>query len=379
LLELSAKPLKGIPIMNAIVLAGGVGTRLWPRSRQSRPKQFSDITGCGRTMLQSTVERMKGISVDEQIYIITGQQYVDLAREQVGQLPFNNVIAEPCGRNTAPAIALACIHLRRQGNNGVIVVLPADHTIQNIDRFQMALRRAEEVAQAGYIVTLGIEPTMPHTGYGYIKRGELIRGASSTLDGNCDLPVYAVEHFLEKPDLATAQHFLDQGSYYWNGGIFVSRLDRMLDELARQMPELYERMLEIEKAFDDPEVGAQRLAQIWPTLPDISIDYGVIEGAEKVAVVPLLAGWNDAGSWDALDHVLDSDDRANVQVCGDMLLLNSNSNIVYGDSRFVALIGVSDLVVVDTGDALLIAHKRQIQSVKHVVEHLRQFNRAELL
>jgi len=365
--------------MNAIVLAGGVGTRLWPRSRQARPKQFSDITGCGRTMLQSTVERMKGLSVHEQIYIITGQQYVDLAREQVTQLPFNNVIAEPCGRNTAPAIGLACIHLRHQGIDGVIAVLPADHTIQNMERFQMALRQAEEVAQEGYIVTLGIEPTVAHTGYGYIKRGAIVRGASSTLDGNCGLPVYEVEQFLEKPDLATAQHFLDVGGYYWNGGIFVSRLDRMLNEFAQQMPELYARLLEIETALDDADGGRQAISEIWPTLPDISIDYGIIEGASHVAVVPLHAGWNDAGSWDALDQVLNCDESSNIQVSGDMLLLGSNGNIVYGDSRFVALVGVSDLVVVDTGDALLIGHKREIQKVKHVVEHLRQLNRAELL
>jgi mannose-1-phosphate guanylyltransferase len=330
-------------------------------------------------MLQSTVERLKGIAVNEQIYVVTGQQYVDLAREQVTQLPFDNVIAEPCGRNTASAIGLACIYLRHRGIDDVIAVLPADHTIQSIERFQMALRQAEEVAREGYIVTLGVEPTMPHTGYGYIKRGAMVRGASSTLDGNCDLPVYCVEQFLEKPDLATAQRFLEIGGYYWNGGIFVSSLERMLDEYARQMPDLYARLLEIEKAFDDPDGGRQKIAEIWPTLPDISIDYGIIEGAGEVAVVPLHAGWNDAGSWDALAQVLNCDESANIQVCGDMLLLDSKSNIVYGDSRFVALVGVSDLVVVDTGDALLIGDKRQIQRVKHVVEHLRQLNRAELL
>jgi len=365
--------------MNAIILAGGVGTRLWPRSRKSRPKQFSDITGCGNTMLQSTVERLKGIAVNEQIYVVTGEQYVDLAREQVAQLPLANLIAEPCGRNTAPAIGLACIHLRRQGIDDVIAILPADHTIQNVERFQMALRQAEKAAREGYIVTLGVEPTVPHTGYGYIKRGALVYGASSTLDGNCDLPIYGVDQFLEKPDLATAQHFLGAGGYYWNGGIFVSRLDRMLDEFACQMPELYARLLEIENALDQPDGGRQAMAEIWPTLPDISIDYGIIEGAAQVAVVPLHAGWNDAGSWDALDQVLNCDESANIQVRGDMLLLDSKANIVYGDSRFVALIGVSDLVVVDTGDALLIGHKGQIQRVKHVVEHLRQLNRAELL
>jgi mannose-1-phosphate guanylyltransferase len=374
--------------MDSIILAGGVGTRLWPRSRQSRPKQFSDITGCGRTMLQSTIERLGHLSADDEIFIITGQQYVGLAREQAPQILAQNVLAEPCGRNTAPAIGLACVHLRQQGKDGVIAVLPADHTIQNVEQFQRALRRAEEAAQAGYLVMLGIEPNMPHTGYGYIKRGPTgilsnnenhIGDHSNGDHSNGPLPVYTVEHFLEKPDLATAQGFLAEGGYYWNGGIFVSRLDRMLDEFARQMPELYTRLEEIEAVLHDPAQSAQLLAEIWPTMPDISIDYGVIERAKQVAVVPLQAGWNDAGSWDALDQVLSGDESANIQVRGDMLLLDSTGNIVYGDSRFMALIGVSDLVVVDTGDALLIGHKSQIQRVKHVVEHLRQGNRKELL
>jgi len=363
--------------MNAIILAGGVGTRLWPRSRQSRPKQFSDITGCGQTMLQSTVARMKDIAGDEQIYVITGKQYVNLVHEQAPQLPLGNVIAEPCGRNTAPAIGLACIHLRHQGRDGVIAVLPADHTIQDVAGFQKALSQAEKAAQEGYLVTLGIEPLFAHTGYGYIKRGAKFEGETLAHEGG--EAIYVVDRFLEKPDLATAERFLEEGGYYWNGGIFVCRIDRMLDEIARQMPELYLRLLKIEEALDDADGGAQLLDELWPTMPDVSIDYGVIEGATHVAVVPLAAGWNDAGSWDALDQVLASDASSNIHVSGDLLLLDSKSNIVYGDSRFVALIGVSDLVVVDTGDALLIGHKRQIQGVKHVVEHLRHLNRLELL
>ena len=360
--------------MYAIILAGGVGTRLWPRSRQSRPKQFSDITGSGRTMLQATVDRLEGLAADDEIYVITGEQYVEMVSEQVKQIPAQNIIAEPSGRNTAPAIGLACIHLRHQGKNGVVAVLPADHTIQNIDHFQRALRRAEEAAEAGDLVMLGIEPNGPHTGYGYIKRK-----ATMVAQVNGDLPIYAVDHFLEKPDLATAQGFLSDGGYYWNGGIFVSRLDRMLDEFARQMPEMYAQLEEIEAGLHDPAASAQWLADKWGNMPNISIDYGVIEGAKQVAVVPLQAGWNDAGSWDALDQVLGGDESSNVQVSGDMLLLDSTGNIVYGDNRFMALIGVKDLVVVDTGDALLIGHKSQIQRVKHVVEHLRLLKRDELL
>ena len=367
--------------MYAIVLAGGVGTRLWPRSRQARPKQFSDITGCGRTMLQSTIERLNGVATDDELFVITGEQYAELARQQVSQLPYQNVIAEPCGRNTAPAIGLACMHLQRQGVNDVIAVLPADHTIDNIEHFQAALRRAQEAAEVGYIVTLGIEPDGPHTGYGYIKRGESkVLGDEGQNNGAQDeLSVYAVENFHEKPDMATATRFLEEGGYYWNGGIFVSRVDRMLEEYARQMPQLYQQLEEVAGHLEQPGGGSHAISELWAALPDISIDYGIIEGAERVAVVPLQAGWNDAGSWDALDQVLGCDETSNVQVSGDMLLLGSKGNIVYGDNRFIALVGVSDLVVVDTDDALLIGHKSEIQRVKHVVEYLRQRNRQELL
>ena len=367
--------------MHAVILAGGVGSRLWPCSRQSRPKQFSDITGSGRTMIQATRDRLEGLAKPEDIYVITGQRYATLAREQMGELPPRNVLVEPCGRNTAPAIGLACIYLRNQGADGVMAVLPADHTIQNIEAFQAALRQAEAAAEQGYLVTLGIEPNMPHTGYGYIKRGDTRVGDTKVgEDGSAgELSVYEVEHFLEKPDHETAQRFLSEGGYYWNGGIFVVRIDRMLAEIARQMPNLYQKLEQIEGALSDPEAGEQVLVELWPEMPDISIDYGVIEGAERVAVVPLQAGWNDVGSWDALEQVLAGDETYNILVRGDVLSLDSKSNVVYGDGRFIALVGVSDLVVVDTGDALLIGHKSQMQKVKNVVEHLRLLSREELL
>ncbi len=320
--------------MHTIILAGGVGTRLWPRSRKACPKQFTDITGSGRTMLQATVDRLHGLVPPEQCYVVAGEQYVELAAAQVEQLPRQNFIIEPCGRNTAPAIGLACIHLRHHGVQGVVAVLPADHTIQDTPAFQQALRQACDAAATGSIVMLGIEPSLPHTGYGYIKRGH-----GDLFHGSGALPVYAVERFLEKPDLATAQRFLQEGGYFWNGGIFVARVDRLLAEFARQMPELYAFLTQIEAQLDDPNAATALLAAGFPHLPDISIDYGLIEGARDVAVVPLYAGWNDAGSWDALDQVLAGDGDANVQVRGDMLLLESRGNIVYGDNRFLALVG----------------------------------------
>lgn len=358
--------------MQAIILAGGVGTRLWPCSRQSRPKQFSDITGSGRSLLQSTVDRLEGLAASAEIYVITNEGYTGLAAEQLAQIPPANIIAEPCGRNTAPAIGLACIHLRRRHADGVMVVLPADHTIQNTPQFQTALRQAELLAEAGYLVMLGIEPNAPHTGYGYIKRG-------ATLFEDHGVSAYRVERFHEKPDLPTAQRFIDTGGFYWNGGIFVCRIDRMLEEIARQLPELNTRLAQIDAALDDPETGARVMAELWPHMPNISIDYGVIEGAEQVAVIPLQAGWSDVGSWDALEQVLAAPESPNVHIRGDVLHLESSGNVIYGNGRFLALVGVNDMVIVDTHDAILIGHKSQMQKVKNVVEHLRQSNRDELL
>lgn len=357
--------------MYAVILAGGVGTRLWPRSRENRPKQFSDITGSGFTMIQETAHRLEGLIDGTRLFVVTGPAYVDLVKEQLPQISMRHLIVEPSGRNTAPAIGLASLYLRREDPNAVMAILPADHVILHADRFRAALRRAADAAQKGFIVTLGIEPTFAHTGYGYIKRGELL----STVDG---IPAYRVERFLEKPNRAAAEQFLAEGGYYWNGGIFISRVDTMLSEFARQAPEIYKRLEQIDAALDTSE--AQKvLESVWQEMPSISIDYAVMEGAQKVAVVPLKAGWNDVGSWDALETVLEQDESGNRIARGEVLLLDSRDNIVYSDKRLVALINVNNLVVVDTGDTLLIGDKGNMQRVKEVVEQLRAQGRTELL
>lgn len=357
--------------MYAVILAGGVGTRLWPRSRENRPKQFSDITGSGFTMIQETAQRLDGLIDSTRLFIVTGPAYADLVKEQLPQISTRQLIIEPSGRNTAPAIGLASLYLRRSDPDAVMAILPADHVILHADRFRAALRRAADAAQKGFIVTLGIEPTFAHTGYGYIKRGELL----STVEG---IPAYRVERFLEKPNRAAAEQFLAEGGYYWNGGIFVSRVDTMLNEFARQAPEICERLEQIDAALDTPE--AQKvLESVWQEMPSISIDYAVMEGAQKVAVVPLKAGWNDVGSWDALETVLEQDESGNRIARGEVLLLDSRDNIVYSDKRLVVLINVNNLVVVDTGDTLLIGDKGNMQRVKEVVEQLRAQGRTELL
>ena len=304
------------------------------------------------------------------MFVVTGEAYADLTAAQMPEMPRSHIIMEPSGRNTAPAIGLACIHLRRENPDAILAILPADHVIMDSEGFKAALRRGGEIAAQGYVVTLGIEPTFAHTGYGYIKSNGLLEAG--------DLPVYTVERFLEKPTRAVAEEFLREGGYYWNGGIFISRVDIMLSELERQTPEIYERLCKIEGGLDTPEAEAV-LAAEWESMPSISIDYAVMEQAEKIAVVPLQAGWNDVGSWDALETVLEQDDAGNSIASGDVLLLDSTNNIVYSDKRIVALINVSNLVVVDTGDTLLIGDKNKMQRVKEVVEELRAQGRSELL
>jgi mannose-1-phosphate guanylyltransferase len=357
--------------MYAAILAGGVGTRLWPRSRQDRPKQFADITGAGATMIQATAQRLTGLMPTNHIFVLTGGAYAGLAAEQLPEVPPQQIIVEPSGRNTAPAIGLACVHLAHHDPTAVIAILPADHIIPDAAAFRAALRRAANVAREGYLVTLGIQPTFPHTGYGYIKRSALI----DDVDG---LPAFRVERFLEKPNRSLAETFVAEGGYYWNGGIFISRVDRMLAEFETQTPEMYAALERIGAAIGAPDADAV-LAAEWETLPSISIDYAIMERAQRVAVVPLNAGWNDVGSWDALETVLNKDDAGNSIAKGDVLLLDSHDNIVYSDKRIVALVNVNNLVVVETEDTLLIGDKGQMQRVKDVVEQLRAEGRTELL
>ena len=358
--------------MYAAILAGGIGTRLWPRSRQAFPKQFVDITGSGRTMIQATVERIADIVSPEEIYILTGTRYRSLAAQQIPTIPPANILVEPSGRSTAPAIGLACVHLRTRDPDAIIAILHADHVFRDEARYGAVVQQAEIAARAGYVTVLGAEPESPHTGYGYIKRSD------TALPLSGDWPIFAAERFLEKPDLATAQQFLAEGGYYWNVGNFISRVDVLLAEFERQLPELYAGLLRIEAALGT-EQADDVLQEVWPTLPNISIDHGIMEGAKQVAMLPLDAGWNDVGSWDAVEFVVPLRDDGNCVTQGHLIQVESRRNIVSGDERLIALVGVEDLVIVDTGDALLIGHRDKIQQVKDIVDMLRAQDHSDLL
>ena len=363
--------------MYIAILAGGVGSRLWPRSRKSHPKQFSDITGAGRTMIQETVDRLGDLARPDEIYIVTGERYAALTAEQLPQIPRENIIVEPSGRNTAPAIGLTCAHLHHRDPEAVVAVLSADQIVIDANQLQASLSRAETIAQQDYLVTIGIEPLYPHTGYGYIKRAELLDVNATTKGDNQSLPAYSVAQFLEKPDQATAEGFLAEGGYYWNGGMFVCKVAGMLAELQQQLPEAHTILQTIQKSLGT-EDAEQVLHSLWEEMPNISIDYAIVEGAKRVAVVPLRAGWNDVGSWDALEAIRALDENQNCVANGELLAIDSQRNIVYSD-KLVALIDLEDIVVVDTGDALLVGKKDQMQKVKNVVETLKSLGRTDLL
>jgi len=347
----------------AIVLAGGQGTRLWPRSRQARPKQFADIAGNDRTMLQETVDRLQPLTPLAQVMVICGERYAPLVRDQLPRLQPGNVLVEPSGRNTAPAIGLALIHLARRDPGAIMAVLPADHLMADPAGFRGALQTAAELASRDYLVTLGITPDKPHTGYGYIQRADPLPTADGAM-------AYTVARFLEKPDPKTARRLVQDGTYFWNGGIFVCKLSAMRAEIERQMPRLDTVLNELAAVLGTP-AEAEVLERLWPQAPRVSIDYGVMEHAERVAVVPLDVGWNDVGDWSALRQVLPADSEGNIVVVGDHLGVNTSDTLLYGGTdRLIVTIGVKDLIVVDTGDVLMICHRDEAQNVKAVVEQL---------
>lgn len=342
--------------VHAVILAGGKGTRFWPRSRVRRPKQLLPIVS-ERTMVQETLERLKPLIPPRRVWVVTGADHADELREQLPSIPPEQIIVEPVGRNTAPAIGLAAHGIARRRPDALMVVLPADHHVRFADRFRETIERAISVAESGkLLVTIGIEPNAPETGYGYIERGEPLGEG-----------VHRVARFTEKPDRARAEAFLASGRYLWNGGIFIWRVKTIREALARHLPEVESHLDAIAVAWGDPEVLADRYERI----EDGSIDYGVLEKADNVAVVAGDFGWDDIGSWTALLRLWPADAAGNV-VRGRVIALDSRGNLVAADKRLVALIGVEDLVVIETEDAVLICPTGRAQDVKQVIEELRQ-------
>jgi len=341
--------------LSAVILAGGSGSRLWPLSRQQLPKQFLCLEG-SETLLDATIERLAPLVEREKVVIVTSEAHA--TGEAFEALEGLHTILEPVGRNTAPAIALAAAwQMDFGGGDAVMVVLPADHLIKDVASFQQRLTIAATAAAAGDLVTFGIEPTRPDTGFGYIQTG-----------GDGDLR--SVKRFAEKPDLATAESFLAQGDYYWNSGMFVWKASVILAEIAEHLPELTDVLSSIRQQWQQEEwqeVVRHRFAD----MPSISIDYGVMEKSKRVRLVPADIGWSDVGSWDAVYDISAKDEDCNV-LDGDVLAQNCSNSLLRGSSRLLAAAGLEDIIAVETPDAILLCKRGDSQSVRGLVDAIKQ-------
>lgn len=356
-----------------VIMAGGSGSRLWPLSRVLYPKQFLCLKG-DLTMLQATVCRLNGVQCESPV-VICNEQHRFIVAEQLRELNklTENIILEPAGRNTAPAIALAALAAQRNSPNAdpLMLVLAADHVIQNEEAFREAVRAAMPFAESGKLVTFGIVPDQPETGYGYIRRGEVVNP-----EQNVDAVAFSVAQFVEKPNLETARAYVNTGEYYWNSGMFLFRAGRYLEELAKYRPDIL-RACEKAMSVVDPDLDFIRVDEAaFLACPDESVDYAVMEKTADAVVVPMDAGWSDVGSWSSLWEISNRTPEGNVHH-GDVISHNTENSYVYAESGLVTTVGVKDLVVVQTKDAVLIADRNHVQDVKKVVEQIKHDGRRE--
>jgi mannose-1-phosphate guanylyltransferase len=343
-------------MLYAVIMAGGIGSRFWPKSRRARPKQFLDVFG-ETTLIQDTVARLGDLVPPERCLVVTHERYVAQTQEQLPDVPARNILAEPQSRNTAPCIAFAAATLLKRDPEATMMVLPADHDIRNTSRFLEVLRVAA-------LVTIGLHPTYPATGYGYIQ----FDGPTEHL---YDAPTaYPVRTFAEKPDQATAERFIDSGDFLWNSGIFIWRADTIWHNLEQFLPEAWQAFQPLLHA--EAAAEPQAIEKAYELSPKISIDYGVMERARSVFVVPGSFGWSDVGDWMAVYDLSEKDAHGNA-LQGHAIAHDASRCLVQtrkGDKRLVVLVGVHDLLVVDTGDALLVCHRESAQQVKNVVDYL---------
>jgi len=351
--------------MIPVILSGGSGTRLWPLSRTHYPKQFLPLTS-ENTMLQETWLRLEGVPALSPPIAVCNESHRFMVAEQLREIDVkpNAIILEPVGRNTAPAIALAALSAHP---DQVLLVLPSDHVILQTSVFQDAVKQAESLALQNYLVTFGIVPTHPETGYGYIRRGTV---------AVMDEQAYPVAAFVEKPDLKTAQGYLESGEYLWNSGMFAFKAGVFLQELEKFNPKMLAVCREAFNAAQRDADFVRIAAEVFSTCPSDSVDYAVMEKTDKAMVIPLDAGWNDVGSWSALWEVTAKDGQGNA-LRGDVLTVDTHNSFIHSENKLVAAIGVRDLVIVETDDAVMIAPKDRVQDVKLLVDHLKKDKRPE--
>lgn len=352
----------------ALIMAGGRGERFWPKSRKSLPKQFLSLTGDGKTMIQLTVERILPLVAMEDIYISTNKAYKELVKEQLPQLPEENILCEPVGRNTAPCIGLGAVHISKKYEDALMMVLPSDHLIKYTTMFANALKDACEVAEQGEnIVTLGITPDYPEVGYGYIK----------FMPDECLGHAYKVDKFVEKPDLETAKEYLATEEYLWNSGMFIWKISTILDKMKELMPKTYAGLQLIKDAIGTAEQDSV-LDREFAKFESISVDYGILEKSSDIYTIPGTFGWDDVGSWLAVGRIRTTNEYGNV-VSGNIITINTKDCIIEGSKKLIATVGLEDMIVVDTEDATLICNKNSANDIKKVLETLKNCNRDEYI
>ena len=354
--------------ITALIMAGGRGERFWPKSRKTMPKQFLSLTDDGKTMIQLTVERISSVVDMEDIYIATNKDYKELVRSQLPGIPEKNILCEPVGRNTAPCIGLGAVHMAKKYDDAIMLVLPSDHLIKFNKMFLSVLKDSCDVAEKDRnLVTIGITPTYAETGYGYIKFD------SHVMEGRA----YKVDRFVEKPSLEVAKEYLETEEYLWNSGMFVWKLSSILYNLERFMPETFAGLKRIQASIGTPE-EEDVLRKEFAQFQSQSIDYGIMEKAENIYTVPGTFGWDDVGSWLAVERIRKSNEMGNV-VSGNIITVGTHNCIIQGEKKLIATVGLEDLVIVDTEDATLICAKDSTADIKKVLENLKICNRDEYI
>ena len=356
--------------ITAVIMAGGRGERFWPKSRNNFPKQFLSLTSDGETMIQKTVSRLLPLVAYEDIFIVTNANYVSVVKEQLPDIPVENILAEPMAKNTAPCIGFAAMVINKKYDDAIMLVLPSDHLIKYEDMYVDTLKQAIKVAKEGKnLVTIGVTPTYPETGYGYIKFAKHKDEQS--------IGVYEVEKFVEKPDIDTAKEYLASRKYLWNSGMFVWKISSIMHNFDKFLPEMKGGLQRIKDA-----VGTDSFEQVlydsFESFNSDSIDFAIMEKADGIYTIPGSFGWDDVGSWLALERINQTDESGNY-ISGDVISIDTERSIVCGGKRLIAMVGVEDIIVVDTDDAILICSEDNTQDVKKVIENLKICNRRELV
>lgn len=346
-----------------LIMAGGVGSRFWPMSRQSYPKQFIDVLDCGKTLIQMTYERLSRFLDTKNILIVTNAEYVGLVKEQIPHFPAQNILSEPVGRNTAPCIAYGCFRIQKMNPNAAVLICPSDHLIIDENLFQkIVLDAFGAVLQRPMIMTLGIRPTRPDTGYGYIQFEE----------EDVQTPFHKVKSFTEKPSLEIAEYFLNSGEYLWNSGIFISSVNHLIKEFQCYLPDIHDIFFNIKNYLLTDE-ETEEVNDAYLKCQNISIDYGIMERTEQVFVYPASFGWSDLGTWASLYEHIPLDEHQNAKQ-GDVIVFNSHQNMISNKTKdkIVVIEGLDNYIVVDTHDVLMICRKNQEQFIKEVVNYLKK-------